>query len=134
MRPATGTTSSSGSTRCSTTDMSGLTSSPPLKAAIKVVMLSGSISIDMPLGGRPLVIANRIPASPSLRTAPTARSVSTLSGVTSVPSTSASSSRIASVAVTCGLRPDARVWHRAPVLLPAHQPEPASARPGPGLY
>jgi hypothetical protein len=75
--------------------MSRLTSTPPLNAAIGVVMASGSMSMDMPLGGRPLVMANRIPASPRLRTALTARSVTTLSGVTSVPSTSARSSRMA---------------------------------------
>src|ERR1700678_4072106 len=72
--------------------MSRFTSRPPLKAAIGVLRFSGSISIDMPRGGRPLVIAKRIPASPSLRTASTARSVRTLSGVTSVPSTSARTS------------------------------------------
>jgi len=65
-----------------------------LKAAIGVVRLSGSTSIDMPFGGRPLVTANKIPASPSLRTASIARSVSTLSLVTRVPSTSARTSRM----------------------------------------
>ncbi len=79
--------------------MSGFTSRPPLNAATGVVMPSGSISIDMPSGGRPLVTANAIPASASLRTAAIARSVSALSGVTSVPSTSASSSLIAVVPV-----------------------------------
>jgi hypothetical protein len=92
---ATGRTTDSGTTRCSITDMSRFTSTPPLNAAIGVVRSSGSMSIDMPRGGRPLVIANRIPASPSLRTALMARSVRTLSGVTSVPSTSARSSRMA---------------------------------------
>src|SRR5690348_6794833 len=52
------------------------------------------MSIDMPRGGRPLVMAKSIPASRSLATAATARSVRTLSWVTSVPSTSARSSRI----------------------------------------
>jgi hypothetical protein len=38
-----------------------LTKSPPLNAAIAVVSLSGSISICIPRGGRPLVIAKAIP-------------------------------------------------------------------------
>ena len=76
--------------RCSITDMSGRTNTPPLKAAIGVVRPSGSMSIDMPRGGRPLVIANNIPACFSFATAAMARSVRTLSWVTSVPSTSAS--------------------------------------------
>src|SRR5437868_4193201 len=46
------------STRCSITDRSGLTNMPPLKAAIGVVSANGAISISMPRGGRPLVIAN----------------------------------------------------------------------------
>jgi hypothetical protein len=79
MRSATGTTSSLGSTLCSITDMSRLTGNPPLKAGIGVVMSSGSSSIDLPRDGRPVVIANRIPAVPRQRTALIARSVSTLS-------------------------------------------------------
>src|SRR5499425_1956002 len=85
----------SGRTRCSITDMSGRTKTPPLKAAIGVLSPSGSISIDMPRGGRPLVIAKSIPACFSFPAAAMARSVRTLSWVTSVPSTSARSIRIA---------------------------------------
>jgi hypothetical protein len=59
-----------------------------------VVSPSGSTSIRMPNGGRPLVIANTIPRSRRRCTAPSARSVSTLSLVTSVPSTSASTAEI----------------------------------------
>src|SRR5215469_387153 len=97
---ATGTTRCSGSTRCSMTFMSRSTSSPPLKAAIGVCRSSGSISMAMPRGGRPLVITKITPASCSLCTASTARSVSTLSCVTSVPSTSASSSLTVGVAIS----------------------------------
>src|SRR5580658_2503593 len=79
---------------CSITDMSGRTYTPPLKAAIGMVSWSGSTSIDMPRGGRPLVMAKSIPACLSFATAATARSVSTLSWVTSVPSTSARNSRM----------------------------------------
>src|ERR1700722_8954441 len=79
---------------CSITDMSGWTYTPPLKPAIGVVSLSGSISMDMPRGGRPLVTAKSIPASFSFPTAVMARSVRTLSWVTSVPSTSARNSRM----------------------------------------
>ncbi len=70
--------------------MSRSTISPPLNAAIGVCRSSGSVSIAMPRGGRPLVIAKITPASCSLCAASTARLVSTLSWVTSVPSTSAS--------------------------------------------
>src|SRR5260370_12850007 len=48
----------------------------------------------MPLGGRPLVTLNGIPASCSRKTASVARFVSTFSCVTSVPSTSAITMRI----------------------------------------
>ena len=48
----------------------------------------------MPRGGRPLVTANLMPAVSRAATALTARSVSTLSLVTTVPSTSASSNDI----------------------------------------
>ena len=48
----------------------------------------------MPLGGRPLVMAKRMPASRRLCTAAWARLVSTFSSVTSVPSTSASTREI----------------------------------------
>jgi hypothetical protein len=65
---------------------------PPLKAASGSSSSSGSISIAMPLGGRPLVTAKSTPSALSLRTAATARSVRAFSEVTSVPSTSASSS------------------------------------------
>ena len=49
--------------------MSGLTKIPPLKPAIGVRSASGSISIAMPRGGRPLVMAKAIPAAWSSRTA-----------------------------------------------------------------
>jgi hypothetical protein len=48
---------SSGMTRCSITDISGRANTPPLNAAIGVLSCSGSISIDMPRGGRPLVLS-----------------------------------------------------------------------------
>ncbi len=76
--------------------MSGLTNRPPLNPAIGVAMRSGPISIAIPLGGRPLVTANWMPRPAMSRTAFWARSVSTLSLVTSVPSTSASSRLILS--------------------------------------
>ena len=41
---------------------------PPLNAAIGSLSFSGSISMAMPFGGRPLVMANWIPASRSLKT------------------------------------------------------------------
>ena len=87
-------TSSLGILRCSITVMSGSVRIPPLKAAIGVVRPRGSTSMPMPRGGRPLVIAKRIPALPSSLTAWIASSVSTFSLVTRVPSTSASKSRI----------------------------------------
>ena len=52
------------------------------------------MSISMPRGGRPLVMAKRTPAWRRLRTAATASSVRTFSWVTSVPSTSARKSRM----------------------------------------
>src|SRR6202011_6169550 len=73
---------------------SGLTKSPPLKPAIGVSSLRASNSMAMPLGGRPLVMAKRIPALRRLCTAAWARSVSTFCSVTSVPSTSASTREI----------------------------------------
>jgi hypothetical protein len=82
------------STSCSMTDKSDLTNMPPLKAAIGVVNANGAINISMPRGGRPLVIANWIPASRILATAARARSVSTFSWVTRAPSTSARRRRI----------------------------------------
>src|ERR1700722_10316503 len=84
---------------CSITDMSGRTYTPPLKAAIGVVSWSGSMSIDMPRGGRPLVMAKSIPACLSFATAAMARSVRTLSWVTSVPSTSARNNRMGGGAI-----------------------------------
>src|SRR6266851_9973028 len=69
---------------------SGLTKSPPLKPAIGVSSLRASNSMAMPMGGRPLVMAKRIPAARKLCTAAWARSVRTFCSVTSVPSTSAS--------------------------------------------
>src|SRR6185437_15709979 len=77
----------------SITDRSGWTKTPPLKPAIAPSSLSGAISMLMPRGGRPLVSASVMPASCNSRVAATAWSVNTLSCVTSVPSTSASSSR-----------------------------------------
>lgn len=47
----------------------------------------------MPRGGRPLVMVNAIPAAMIFRTALRARGVMTLSGVTSAPSTSATTRR-----------------------------------------
>src|SRR5438874_279579 len=81
-------------TRCSSTERSGRTNIPPLNAAIGVVRASGWINICIPRGGRPLVIANWIPAMPNWVTAARARSVSTFSRVRRVPSTSARSSLI----------------------------------------
>ena len=57
------------------TDISGRTNTPPLNAAIGVLRWSGSMSIDIPRGGRPLVMAKRIPACLSFATAAMARSV-----------------------------------------------------------
>ncbi len=48
------------------TFISRSTMSPPLKAAIGVWRSSGSISISIPRGGRPLVTAKRMPASTEL--------------------------------------------------------------------
>src|ERR1700744_705137 len=76
------------------TDRSGRTNTPPLKPAIAPSSLSGSISMLMPRGGRPLVKASVTPALRNSCAAAIACSVSTLSCVTSVPSTSASSSLI----------------------------------------
>ena len=70
-------------------ERSGLTKTPPLKPAMAVSSASGSISIAMPRGGRPLVTANRTPFCLSDRTAVIARSVKILFSPTSVPSTSA---------------------------------------------
>src|SRR5262249_26769165 len=70
--------------------MSGLTMTPPLNAEIGVVRPSGSISIDMPRGGRPLVTANAIPVSPRRLTAGAARAVPAFSPGTGLPSTSPS--------------------------------------------
>jgi hypothetical protein len=72
--------------------MSGMTRMPPLNPATGVRSASGSISIDMPRGGRPLVMANWMLAACSAFTAAVARAVSTFSAVTSVPSTSARTS------------------------------------------
>ena len=73
---------------------SGWTYIAPLNAAIGVVSPSGPTSIAIPRGGRPLVIASATPAARSRATASHAPAVSRLSRVTSVPSTSATSSRI----------------------------------------
>ena len=65
----------------------------------------------MPRGGRPLVIANAIPAACNAFTAATARVVSTFSAVTRVPSTSARTSEIFEVGARelYHARPPARV-------------------------
>src|SRR5580704_2570179 len=73
---------------------SGFINTPPLNAANGWVSFSGSISMAMPRGGRPLVTLNWIPASCSRKTASAARLVSTFSCVTSVPSTSAITMRM----------------------------------------
>jgi hypothetical protein len=75
---------------------SGATISPPLKAAIGVVIRSGSISIRTPNAGRLLVMAKAMPACCKARAAACTRGVNRLSLVTSVPSTSETSKRIPS--------------------------------------
>src|SRR6202007_2801357 len=77
---------------------SGWISTPPLNAAIGWLRLNGSISMAIPRGGRPLVMLNSIPACRRCETALAARSVSTFSCVTSVPSTSAIPMRIGGAA------------------------------------
>jgi len=72
----------------------GVVKTPPLNPATTVVMVRSLIKVCMPRGGRPLVIANAIPASPNLATACRVFLVSVLSCVTSVPSTSARTSLI----------------------------------------
>src|SRR5579872_6846289 len=54
----------------------------------------------MPRGGRPLVIVKAIPDSMIFRTTARARGVRTLSGVTSAPSTSATTRRTSSIAAS----------------------------------
>ena len=44
-------------------DMSGFTKIAPLNPPIGVLSANGSTSIAMPRGGRPLVMANAMPAS-----------------------------------------------------------------------
>src|ERR1700688_3280040 len=73
---------------------SGWISSAPLNAAIGWLRFKGSIRMAIPRGGRPLVTLNSIPACRRCETALAARSVSTFSCVTSVPSTSAITIRI----------------------------------------
>ena len=85
---------SAASTCSSMMVMSGLTKIPPLNPATGVRRANGSISIAMPRGGRPLVIAKAMPAVWRAFTAAPARGVSTFSAVTSVPSTSARTSEI----------------------------------------
>ena len=80
--------------RSSRTDRSGSTITPPLNAAIGIVRRSGSTSIRRPRGGRPLQMVKTIPRSRNRLTAWIARSVSTLSFVTIVPSMSASTAEI----------------------------------------
>src|SRR5262249_28695031 len=72
----------------------GVTKMPPLKPAIGVSSLRSSKSMAIPRGGRPLVMAKRMPVSRSLCTAAWARLVSTFCSLTSVPSTSARTSEI----------------------------------------
>ena len=91
---------SAASTCSSMMVMSGLTKIPPLNPATGVRRANGSISIAMPRGGRPLVIAKAMPAACSAFTAARARGVSTFSAVTSVPSTSARTSEIFDAART----------------------------------
>src|SRR5215510_10047719 len=67
----------------------GVTKRPPLKPAIGVSSLRSSSSMAMPRGGRPLVMAKRMPVSRRCCTAALARFVSTFLSLTSVPSTSA---------------------------------------------
>ena len=74
--------------------ISGLTKIPPLNPATGVCSANGSISIAMPRGGRPLVIAKTMPAEWSAFTAAPARAVNTFSAVTRVPSTSARTNEI----------------------------------------
>ena len=85
-------------------DRSGLTHWPPLKPATGVSMSNGAISMAMPWGGRPLVMANLMPARRKSRTRAMARSVSTFSLVTSVPSTSARKSLMAGMVFMLLLR------------------------------
>src|SRR3982074_3245430 len=47
----------------------GVMNTPPLNPATTVVMLRSLIKVCMPRGGRPLVMANAIPASANLATA-----------------------------------------------------------------
>src|SRR5215470_3966881 len=85
---------SSDSVFCSRMASCGVTKRPPLKPAIGVSSLRSSMSLAMPRGGRPLVMAKRMPISRSLSTAAWARLVSTFCSLTSVPSTSARTSEI----------------------------------------
>src|SRR5215510_7849423 len=80
---------SSGSVFCSMMASHGVTKSPPLNPAIGVSSFRSSSSIAMPRGGRPLVMAKRMPASRRCCTAALACFVSTFLSLTSVPSTSA---------------------------------------------
>src|SRR5262245_57577595 len=90
MTSTTAGATSSGIVRSSSTLRSGATTTPPLNAAIGARIASGSTSIAIPRGGRPLVIAKATPSSWSLWAAATARGVRALADVTNVPSTSAS--------------------------------------------
>src|SRR4051794_11320767 len=67
---------------------------PPLKPASGITSPSGSTSIARPRGGRLLITAKPIPASPSRRTAAMAAGVRVLTRSTSVPSTSETTSEI----------------------------------------
>ena len=75
------------------TERSGRTNSPPLNAAIGDRTWRSSMSAFIPLGGRPLVMVKAISVFMTWRTAARACGVTILSGVTSVPSTSATTRR-----------------------------------------
>ena len=91
---------SAGIARSSMMVMSGITTTPPLKAAIGPRISSGWTSMRMPRGGRPLVMANSTPISCSRSIASIARGVTTLALLTRVPSTSAKTAATVPVAGT----------------------------------
>src|SRR6266850_619575 len=90
---------SRGTKLCCNTDKSGLTNTPPLKAASGSLSCNGWISAFIPSGGRPLVMVKAMSACLSWFTASIARAVNNFSLVTSVPSTSAITRRIGWVAI-----------------------------------
>ena len=97
-----------GMQRRSSTRISVSTSRPPLKPAIGVESASGSTSIAMPLGGRPLVTAKPTPAARSAATASIDAWVRVLSDVTSVPSTSERTRSICPAVTAAGTSERAR--------------------------